>query len=378
MHKSPPAGVLLVLLIALFLPIVACSRVSNISASLPVDSATSSSAPIAPSGLQLGYLWQKDSQNLYPVVGVTGSARLGDGVLPANERVTVAGAAKGPTGAWAVVLDQDGTLKELNLSTGAANPLAAHIPLDSTLVFSPAGVTAALGSASAHSVVVLTGLPSAPRVSTLMLPSGVLSGVAVSDGGTVIAGISQPGAAGTQVTMISEMNQTIALGSVQGWGGAAFVPAALTGSGGEAAVFADSGSARVSYAANLGAASPDVRVLAGSGLLRAPNAVGVSANGKWAFVSDGGKPQVVRLSLIEPASAPSAIACACNPDRLSPETTDGIYALTSGSSGQPSWLLDTRTSQPRTFFVPASTSPSAAATGKVPRASVPVRSGGSR
>ena len=378
MHKSPPASVLLVLRIALFVPIVGCSRVANISAPLPVDSATSTSAPIAPSGLQLGYLWQKDSQNLHPVVGVTGSARLGDGILPTNERVAVAEAAQGPTGSWAVVLDQDGTLKEIDLATEATSPLAAHIPLDSTLVFSPAGIVAALGSASAHSVTVLSGLPSAPRISTLMLPGGALSGVAVSDAGTIIAGISQPGSASTQVTMISETNRAVALGNVQGWGGAAFVPAAVTGSGGEAVVFADSAAARVSYAANLGGASPDVRVLADSGLLHTPNAVGVSANGKWAYVSDSGKPQVVRLSLIEPASTPSAIACACSPEKLSPQTTDGIYTLTSGSSSQPSWLLDTRGAQPRTFFVPALASASAAATGQAPRHGVPVRAGGSR
>jgi len=337
-----------------------------------VDSSPSTVAAIAPGGLQLGYVWQKDSQNLYPVVGVTGSARLGDGVLPTNVPVAVAAAVQGPNASWAVALDQDGTLRELNLSTGLTSTLAAHIPLDSALVLSPAGSAAALGSASAHSVSVVTGLPSAARITTLMLPGGVLSGVAVSDAGTVIAGISRPGSAITEVTLISETHPALVLGNVQGWGGAAFVPAAVTGSGGEAAVFADSASAQVSYTANLSGASPAVLLLASGGLLHAPNAVGVSASGKWTYVSDNGKHQVVRLSLIEPASPPSAIACGCNPQLMAPQTTDGIFALTGGSSGQPSWLLDTRVAEARTFFVPA------LAAGTGPAAGHAIHTGGSR
>ena len=372
MRNFLPASILLVLPVALLVPMVGCGRVANTSALHPVDSSPSTGLGIASGGLQLGYVWQKDSQNLYPVVGVTGSARLGDGILPTSMPVAVAAAVQGPNASWAVALDQDGTLRALNLQTGLTSTLAAHIPLDSALVFSPAGSAAALGSASAHSVAVVTGLPSAPRITTLVLPGGMLSGVAVSDAGTVIAGISRPGSATTEVTMISESHPALVLGNVKGWGGAAFVPAAVTGSGGEAAVFADSASAQVSYAGNLSGVSPAVLVLTTDGLLHMPNAVGVSANGKWAYVSDKGKQQVARLSLIEPASPPSAIACGCNPQQMAPQTTDGIFALTSGSSGQPSWLLDTRVAEPRAFFVPA------LAAGTVPAAGHAVHTGGSR
>ena len=139
MRNFLPASILLVLPVALLVPMVGCGRVSNTSTLQPVDSSPSTVAAIAPGGLQLGYVWQKDSQNLYPVVGVTGSARLGDGVLPTNVPVAVAAAVQGPNASWAVALDQDGTLRELNLSTGLTSTLAAHIPLDSALVLSPAG-----------------------------------------------------------------------------------------------------------------------------------------------------------------------------------------------------------------------------------------------
>jgi hypothetical protein len=36
-----------------------------------------------------------------------------------------------------------------------------------------------------------------------------------------------------------------------------------------------------------------------------------------------------------------------------PLTPDGIYAITRNVAGQPDWILDARTSQPRTFFIPA-------------------------
>jgi hypothetical protein len=375
------ASVMLVLRAALFVPIVGCGVVASTNAPQPVDSDPSStSVPVAPSGLQLGYVWQKDSHNLYPVLGVAGSARFGDGLLPTDVPVIAAGAAQAPNASWVIVLSQDGTVEETQLPTGSTSMLAAHIPLDSTLVFSPAGTAAALGSPSAQSVVVISGLPSKAQIAVLQLPAGALSGIAVSDAGTVIAGVKQAGSPGTQLLVVSGTHSAALLGNVKGWGGAAFVPASVTGSGSEAAVFADSTSARVTSVSNLGGAAPAISALADGGLLQAPNALGVSADGKWAYVTDGGKPQVVRLSLAATAPAASAIACACSPQQMVPLTTDGIYGLTSSGAGQPNWILDTRTAQPRTFFVPGLPvrASAAQATAQGSKRGASVRAGGSR
>lgn len=370
MRQHRIASVQLVLRAALLAPLVGCGIVTSTKAPQPVGSdPTSANVPVAPGGLQLGYVWQKDSQNLYPVLGVAGSAHFGGGLLPADTRIATAGAVASAGSSWAIVLRVDGTLQETQFPAGTTTTLAAHVPVDSTLVFSPSGAAAALSSASAHAVVVVNGLPLKAQVATIGLP-GALTGVAVSDTGTILAGLKQAGASGIQVAVASETHSPAVLGSVQGWGGAAFVPSSV-GSATEAAVFADSTSAGVSLIANVSGTSPSMSALTGGGLLQSPNGIGVSADGKWVFVTDGGKPQVVRLSLVAGGATPSSIPCACSPQQMIPQTADGIFSLTTSGAGQPNWMLDTRTAQPKTFFVPGMATANAVQ-------SASVRAGGSQ
>jgi len=159
----------------------------------------------------------------------------------------------------------------------------------------------------------------------------------------------RPGGPGVQVGILSETHGYTPIGTIQAWGGAGFLP----GSGSDAAVFADGATGRLTYASSLNGASPVLVALAGAGLLQKPVAVGVSPDGKWAYAADSAKPQIVRVSIGASGPAPSSIACACTPQQLVPLTTDGVFSLSRDVAGQPAWLLDTRTSQPRTFFVPA-------------------------
>jgi len=341
----------LVLRAALFALLTGCATVTSTNSPKPVSpGASSDGVSVAPGGLQLGYIWHADQGNLYPVLGVSGAAHYGSPAPVSGPPIIAAAAATSASSSWALMLHKDGTLEEWSVPAPGVGSLAAGVATDSRILLSPSGASAALVSPTTSTAVVITGLPSKPQVTNLSLPAGFSPNqIAIGNDGSILAGVARPGAGGIQLGILSESHTYTPIGTVVAWGGAGFMP----GSAGDAAVFADGATARLTYASNLNGASPVLAPLADAGLLQKPVAVTVSPDGKWAYVADSAKPQIVRVNIGAPTPAPSSIACACTPRQLVPLTTDGVYSLSSDVQGQPAWLLDTRTSQPRTFFVPA-------------------------
>jgi hypothetical protein len=301
--------------------------------------------------LQLGYIWHADSRGLYPILGVSGAAHYGDPALASDSSIVAAAAATSASSSWALMLHKDGTLRLWTPSGPGSGTLAAGVAPDSRILFSPSGTGAALIAPSTSAAVVITGLPSKPQVSNLSLPPGFSPlQIAVGNDGIVLAGVPR-GAGGVQLGVLSETRGYTPIGTVQAWGGAGF----SSGSGGDAAVIGDGATGRLTYATNLNGASPVLVALAGAGMLQKPVAVSVSPDGKWAYAVDSARPQIVRVSIGASGPAPLSIPCACAPQQLVPLTTDGVYSLSRDVQGQPAWILDTRTSEPRTFFVPALT-----------------------
>lgn len=337
-----------------FLVLLSGCGITSSKAPVPVGTGSATGATtLASTGLQLGYAWASDSGNLYPVLGVTGSAHYGAALFHEGSGTTAAAGVSSPDGAWALSVRADGTLQVFLLPAMSATTLTTGIPKDAQILFSPKGTSAAIVSPSAVTAVVITGLPAKPQVEAVGLPRGrALAGTAISDGGTLLTGLQQAGAGQIELGVTSANGSYAAVGSLGGWGGAAFVPGAVAGAAGESAVVADSASGQLTYLRNLGGATPASGQLNAGGLLQKAAAVGVSADGKWALVADAGKGQVVRVSLSDATAAPVALACACSPKSMMPTTTDGVFSLTVGATGQPMWFIDSRTSTPRTFFVP--------------------------
>lgn len=340
---------LLVIRAALLILLAGCGIVTNTNAPKPVaPGALSTGVPVAPGGLQLGYIWHSDSRTLYPILGVSGATHYGTRTLPADPTV-VAAAGVSSGSSWGLVLHKNGTLQEWSLPASNDGTLAARVPPDSSILFSPSGTSAALISASTSTAVVITGLPSKSQVANVALPAGFVAGeFTVSDSGNVLAATKLQGAQGIQVGIVSETHGYSPVMTIQAWGGAGFVP----GPQGDTAIIADGATGRLSYATNLNGASPAIAQLNATGLLEKPVAVSVSQDGKWAYAVDSAKPQIARVS-IGALAASTFIACACKPQQLVPLTADGVYLLSDHVPGQPAWILDTRTSQPRTFFLPA-------------------------
>jgi hypothetical protein len=328
-----------------------CSVVTSTNAPKPVSpGAPSDAVPVAPGGLQLGYIWHADSRNLYPILGVSGAAHFGGPAAVSEPTIVAAAAVTSASSSWALLLHKDGTLHEWSVPESSVGTLAAGVATDSTILFSPSGTSAALVSPSTSAAVVITGLPSKPQVANLPLPAGFSPlQIAVGNDGSIFAGLIRPATSGVQVGILSETRGFTPIGTIQVWGGAAFSP----GSGSDVAVIADGATGHLTYASNLNSASPVLVSLADAGLLQKPVAVSISPDGKWAYAADSARQQIVRVSIGASGTAPSAIACACTPQQLVPLTTDGMFSLSKAVSGQPAWILDTRTSQPRAFFVPA-------------------------
>jgi DNA-binding beta-propeller fold protein YncE len=342
----------LVLRAALLVLLTGCGMVTGSKAPQPVAASPSSdAAPVALAGLQLGYIWQTGQHNLYPILGVTAATHYGSATLSPDGNVVNAAATVSPSSSWALVLNKDGTLQEWGLlATTTTSTLAAQVPLDSSLMFSPSGTSAAVVSPAAQAALVVSGLPSKPQIARVPMPSGFVTGdIAVSDTGALLVGVMPAGGAGIQFGFLSETHSYSPIGTVQSWGGAAFQP----GNTANPVIVADALSAQLTYIANPDATSPTLTSLSVSGILQKAAGVAVSPDGKWAFVADGGKPQLVQVSLQASGPAPAVIPCACTPQQMVPLTPDGIYAISRNVAGKPDWILDARTPQPRTFFVPA-------------------------
>ena len=343
------ASLCLVLRAALLLSLMGCGTYTGTKVPQPVASSPSNAVLVATTGLHMGYLWQSANRNVYPILGVTGAAHYGRAVLPSASKLLKAAAIGTSSGAWALTLGADGVLRQWDLVDQTGVGLSANIPTDSEIWFSPSGSSAAVVSPSSPTAVVIIGLPAKPQVTTVPLPSGfTLPDAAVSDTGVLLIGVNRAGVAGTEVGVVSTSQSYTPITRVRAWGGTAFVP----GQSSDAAVIADGGAEQAVLASHLTVGSPVLATVPVGNVLHSASGVAVSADGKWAYIGDPEKLQIVRASL-SGFETPTAISCACTPQQMIPLTSDGIFSLTRNIAGQADWVLDTRTAAPRSFFVPA-------------------------
>jgi len=235
-----------------------CGIVNNTNVPRPTKAGNSAAAvPVAPDGLRLGFVWNAESQNLYPVLGVSGSAHYGDGALTPDPTVIAGAATSTTSSSWGLVLHNDGKLEQWTFPSRNVTALAQGVAIDSKIVFSPLGNSAALVSASSGTAVVVTGLPAKAQMATLKLPAGFVAGeAAVSDAGSILAGTAH-GGTGIQVGVLSDTRGFDPVVTVQSWGGAGFSP----GASGDAAVIGDGASGQLLYVSNLTGTSPVIAPL---------------------------------------------------------------------------------------------------------------------
>jgi hypothetical protein len=303
-----------------------------------LPSVSSKAVPGLRGGAILGYFWSSNDGTLRPLLGVTGSAQVGQSIVASGAYVS--GAASVPSG-LGLVEDQKGNLFSLNLPSSQATRIASGLPAPSQIVFSPQGADAIVYASGETSLTLISALNSQPETKTIALPSGAkLIAAIVSDAGTVLVATQT---APVAIDILSSGGALLPLVTVAQPGGMSFLP------GAENALIADRGKNALSLLENISTA-PTVQPLNAQGI-NLPVAVASSRDSHWAVVANGGDKNILRIDL-EKGSTPSIVSCSCQATQLSSLAGSASFRLNDLGSG-PLWIADLSGSAPQMFFVPA-------------------------
>jgi hypothetical protein len=293
----------------------------------------------------LGYVWDSRVPALRLVAGIPGAARLqsgtvGDVKLTAAVPCTLKG--------FALTQASSGAILTMSLPGGQTSKLAAPIAKNQKFLLSPSCSNAFVYAPGASKGLLIGGLPASPQIRLLNLPaSDSLVGVAVSDTGSVLlADRTSDGSATVQLLKpAGGTSQTVKV--MQKYGAMAFIP------GGDAAVFADSGTNIVTFTNSLVSGSGFTQLAIGAEGVSAPVAIAASADAHYVFIVNAVGSPMLRLDL-SATSAPAKIVCACNPSALLPLAGNAIFQLTDPAAGT-IFALQGDAQTPRTVFIPTDT-----------------------
>src|SRR5271155_2062538 len=135
-----------------------------------LPSVSTKTAAGVPGGAMLGYIWSSSDGTLRPLLGVSGSAQVGQSIVASGSYVS--GAASIPSG-LGLVEDQKGNLFSLNLPSSKATPVASGLPASARIIFSPLGADAIVYATGGTRLTLISALTTQPQIATLALPSGV-------------------------------------------------------------------------------------------------------------------------------------------------------------------------------------------------------------
>ncbi len=303
-----------------------------------LPSVSSKAVPGVPGGAILGYFWSSNDGTLRPLLGVTGSAQVGQSIVASGAYVS--GAASIPSG-LGLVEDQKGYLFSLNLPSSRPTRIASGLPAPSQIVFSPQGADAIVYASGATSLTLISALNSQPQTTTIALPSGAkLLAAIVSDAGTVLVATQT---APVAIDILSSGGALLPLSTVAQPGGMSFLP------GVENVLIADRGKNALFLLENISTAAT-VQPLNAQGI-NLPVAVASSRDSRWAVVANGGDKNILRIDL-KNGAAPSIVSCSCQATQLSSLAGSASFQLNELGSG-PLWVADLSGSTPQLFFVPA-------------------------
>lgn len=285
--------------------------------------------------------WDSASAGLRVEYGVPGAAWQGPSLY--NDGV-YSGAAACARKGIALLTAASGAVSLVKLPQGVPQIVApARIP-KAQIVFSPSCAAALMYGSGGGSALLVQGLLTAPRSTTLTLPGNSVA-VAVSDSGAILASVPQPdGSAAIQLIASGGANcQSVAV--VSKFGGMTFMP------GSDAALFADAGSNTLTESSGACGKTSLVQIAGAADGISQPVAVGISADGRTAAVANGVGSNIVRVDLSH--QLPSVLApCQCSPAELKPLGNRAGFRLNEPGSGVV-WAFDGDSAKPRTVFLPA-------------------------
>jgi hypothetical protein len=282
----------------------------------------------------MGLIWNPSDSTLRALVGVPGSAQLGPALFPAN---AYAAGAFAPLTQTALLIDPKGNLQIMTEPSLLPSTLAQNIPPTSVIVFAPRGGYAAVFALGSTTVLVMSGLPQAPALSTVNATAPV-QGAAVSDAGTLL--LASGGKSGVAVTSTNANGNRSSLATLGGYGGMSFI------AGSEDSLIADS-AANTLARYHGGVASVIANRTNG---LNQPFAVAASQDGHWAVTADQSDGSILRIDLTG-VIAPVQSTCACSPTQLSELNGNAVFELTAPAA-TPGWMIEADGPTSRVLFIP--------------------------
>ena len=297
-------------------------------------------------GPQLGYVFDKGSGILKPILGVPGASRLGD-PLDLAVNLTLAEVSPKQDYALAVTQGEGGKLVLIRfgeadqpssvLTIESAGPGASHITLSSE------GKSAAVLFPESQSLKILSGLPEAPLLAgevDLRL-AGLPEALALDDEGKlVILAVSE-----NQGSRISVYSRETGLQSL----GILGKVSALKFSADRNVLVADRESHEVSLIHDVLGGAQRIRLAAREDGIHDPVAVAFSKDQRRVFVANAGSGSVASLSL---EGEPVALTfCDCTPTALGKLDGDGVFRLTELSE-KPLLMFEAGAIENRVLFVP--------------------------
>jgi hypothetical protein len=321
------------------LVVLLCALVTGCGTSFSTPSPVGpKAAPGVPGGALVGYVWSAADGTLRPILGVSGSAQVGQSIVASG--VYTSGAASSAS-SLGLVEDRKGNLYLLELPSSTTTLVGAGFPTPAQIVFSPSGTNAIVYAAGGASVMLISALTAKPQTTVLSMPSGVkLLSAIVSDSGTVLAA-SQEGS--VAIGVLSATGQLSPVATVAQVGGMSFLP------GGDDALIADGRKSTLSLLQNI-SGSGAVQLLTAPGI-NLPVAVASSRDSRWAIVANGGDKNIVRIDLKD-GTAPTKFSCSCQATQLSSLAGSAYFRLNELGSG-PLWTVDLSGPTPQLLFIPA-------------------------
>jgi hypothetical protein len=304
-----------------------------------------------------GFAFDNSALVLRPIRGIPGASLIGD---PVQFGFDLASATVSPSLDSALVLSAKGGLHLFRLNNGTpVERTVDGLAAAQRVVFSPSGTAAALYANG--SLQVLKGLPDAPVIAatlplgtngTAQFSAAALSGtgagtagrtrrltdvpLAISDDGGYVLVVS-----GGAIRLIGTAGDNRKLMDAAAGAWAAFAP------GNHDAAVLDAVAGLVLFEDVAGASVE--RVLAGpDSRMASPVGVAFSPDRGKLFVASAGMRAVAAFDVASGSS--STVACDCTPTGLA--QMGGLFRLNE-IGGDPLWLLDARSSEPRMIFVPA-------------------------
>jgi hypothetical protein len=339
---------------------VAAKALSPSSVALNTDSSNAAPGEGPVRGPILGYVFDQGSLGIRALPGIPGASYLGN---PLPLGFTAEFAEVSPSHQYALGVEAGtGRLFVIDLrpELPAAEPFPSAAPGADRIFFSPLGKAAALYHRESKQAEILTGFPDQPSREGNMdlagLP-GVLTALAVSDDGQLLAAAASQGSSRSESGALYAGSPGEDLRPVGPLGRAA---ALSFFNDSQDLLIADAGRSEVIRVRNIHAGAEWTVLASQQDGIRQPSAVAASRDNNTAFAADVAGRRVAWIPL---AGGPVEFAdCPCKPTQLSALAAGSVFRLTPASSA-PLYMLDAQregpSARPRVLFIPAPESGSA-------------------